>query len=405
MIEHHLSHAASALPGLALHARRRIAHGRRRRRVVDGDLRPRRRQRHRALQGDPLPALARPALHRVHVLSRLQGEQRRVQGDGTRALRARRSTIDEVRELIDVAEDGSFQLNMEYFAYHYGLTHDQRPLRRALRRQAARSPRRRSSSATRTSPRASRRSPRRSMLQDGAASASRDRPARTCAWRAAWRSTASPTAASCARGRSSDIFVQPAAGDAGGALGVAAYLHHTRPRHSRATSCMRHAFLGPAYATDEIRAFLDGEGRPSSRSSSATALLDATARGDRRPGGHRLVPGPHGVRSARARRAQHPGRRAQSREPGPRQPEDQVPRELPALRAVGAGASARASASSWIARARSCCSSRRRATDSAQLPAITHVDGSARVQTVDRETNPAVLRSAARRSTAATGVR
>ena len=44
----------------------------------------------RDLEGDardPLPALARPAVLRVHLLHRLQGELRRVQGDGPRALR------------------------------------------------------------------------------------------------------------------------------------------------------------------------------------------------------------------------------------------------------------------------------------------------------------------------------
>ena len=38
------------------------------------------------LQGDPLPALARAALFGLHLLHRLQGQLRRVQGDGPRAL-------------------------------------------------------------------------------------------------------------------------------------------------------------------------------------------------------------------------------------------------------------------------------------------------------------------------------
>ena len=49
--------------------------------------RRRARQRARDLQGDPLPAFARPALLRLHLLHRLQGQLRRVQGDGARALR------------------------------------------------------------------------------------------------------------------------------------------------------------------------------------------------------------------------------------------------------------------------------------------------------------------------------
>ncbi len=47
----------------------------------------------------------------------------------------------------------------------------------------------------------------------------------------------------------------------------------------------------------------------------------------------RLVPGPDGVRAAGARRAQHPRRSAVAGDAGDDEPEDQVPRELPALRA------------------------------------------------------------------------
>ena len=63
-------------------------HDGRRRRVGD-DLarRSARGNRPRGAQGDPLPALARPALLRVHLLHRLQGQLGRVQGDGARALR------------------------------------------------------------------------------------------------------------------------------------------------------------------------------------------------------------------------------------------------------------------------------------------------------------------------------
>ena len=64
---------------------------RRRRRVGHRHLRRRARQRHHALQGDPLPALPRPALQRLHLLPRLQGQQRRVQGDGPGAVREARA--------------------------------------------------------------------------------------------------------------------------------------------------------------------------------------------------------------------------------------------------------------------------------------------------------------------------
>jgi carbamoyltransferase len=56
-----------------------------------------------------------------------------------------------------------------------------------------------------------------------------------------------------------DVFIQPAAGDAGGAVGVATYLYHTVLGHERNWQ-WEHAYLGPEYSTDEIRKFLDEQG-------------------------------------------------------------------------------------------------------------------------------------------------
>ncbi len=57
-------------------------HRRRRRRVGHRDLRGGRRDRHRDHPGDPLPALDRPALQRLHRVPRLRGQRGRVQGHG-----------------------------------------------------------------------------------------------------------------------------------------------------------------------------------------------------------------------------------------------------------------------------------------------------------------------------------
>jgi carbamoyltransferase len=58
-----------------------------------------------------------------------------------------------------------------------------------------------------------------------------------------------------------DIFIQPAAGDAGGAVGAALFVHHQlldRPRASNGADTMRGAWLGPSFSNEEIRQFLDG---------------------------------------------------------------------------------------------------------------------------------------------------
>jgi carbamoyltransferase len=56
-----------------------------------------------------------------------------------------------------------------------------------------------------------------------------------------------------------NIFIQPAAGDAGGALGVASYIYHTILGHKR-EYVWKDAYLGPSYSTDEVRKYLETGG-------------------------------------------------------------------------------------------------------------------------------------------------
>src|SRR5205814_7299063 len=56
-----------------------------------------------------------------------------------------------------------------------------------------------------------------------------------------------------------DVWVQPASGDAGGALGVAQLVWHQlldRPRAPRCPDGQRGSLLGPDYSDAEIQAFL-----------------------------------------------------------------------------------------------------------------------------------------------------
>ena len=57
-----------------------------------------------------------------------------------------------------------------------------------------------------------------------------------------------------------DLWIQPAAGDAGGALGAALYAHHQLLENERSPEppdSMQGSLLGPSYASEEIGAFLD----------------------------------------------------------------------------------------------------------------------------------------------------
>jgi carbamoyltransferase len=70
-----------------------------------------------------------------------------------------------------------------------------------------------------------------------------------------------------------ELYIQPAAGDSGGALGAALWAHHSllgQPRVFR----MEHAYWGQEYGPGEIKMFLDGQNIPHHRAGSTDELLD-----------------------------------------------------------------------------------------------------------------------------------
>lgn len=77
------------------------------------------------------------------------------------------------------------------------------------------------------------------------------------------------------------LWVQPAAGDAGGALGAALLAwHHARgePRTVSKPDAQQASLLGPAYDNDDIRLFLDAAGASYERVGHEELLLDRVAR-------------------------------------------------------------------------------------------------------------------------------
>ena len=73
-----------------------------------------------------------------------------------------------------------------------------------------------------------------------------------------------------------NLWIQPAAGDAGGALGVAQLIHHRylkRPRKvTPGKDSMKGAYLGPSFTDAEIEAFLEKSGAKYERLDRATLL-------------------------------------------------------------------------------------------------------------------------------------
>jgi carbamoyltransferase len=165
-----------------------------------------------------------------------------------------------LEELVDLREDGSFKLNMKYFAYDYGLTmtndrfaklfgHPVRPLDGA---------------------------PMEQFHWDMAASIQKVTEEIVLAMvRDLHRRTgmknlclAGGVALNCvANGRIvregpfENLWVQPAAGDAGGALGAALFAYNAVLGKPRAFS-MDHCYWGPQYSDAAIRKYLDARGAP-----------------------------------------------------------------------------------------------------------------------------------------------
>ncbi|MBP9748619.1 carbamoyltransferase [Patescibacteria group bacterium] len=175
--------------------------------------------------------------------------------------------------LMDLKEDGSFALDMSYFSYEYGLRMTNKKFD-ALFGAPARLPE----------------SPLEQRHKDIAASlqkATEEIVLRMV--RFLHKETgltnlcmAGGVALNCvANGRiqretpCKNIFVQPAAGDAGGAVGTAFYLWNVFKKEPR-TFALPHTYWGPEYADAEIQHFLDEQKIPYERFDRAM-LLDRTA--------------------------------------------------------------------------------------------------------------------------------
>jgi carbamoyltransferase len=162
------------------------------------------------------------------------------------------------KNLIDLKSDGSFWLNMKYFNYCQGLTMTSQAFHRLFGGPP--------------------RQPEADLLErhlDLAASiqvvteeiilrTARELHRQT---RQKYLVLAGGVALNCvANGRLlregpfEDIWIQPAAGDAGGSLGAALFVWHhllERPRHAGGRDSQKGSFLGPQFTSKEIRAFLD----------------------------------------------------------------------------------------------------------------------------------------------------
>ena len=164
-----------------------------------------------------------------------------------------------MKELVTVRPDGSFRLNMKYFTYHYGLTMTGKRFEMLFGQ-----------------PRREPESPLSQFHKDVAASLQKVtdtivvRMARHVERETKLKNLcmAGGVALNCVSNSKilqetsfRDMFVQPAAGDAGGAVGAAYYAYNTLLKHPR-TYVMNDAFLGPEFSNEEIETFLRQKGIP-----------------------------------------------------------------------------------------------------------------------------------------------
>lgn len=211
-----------------------------------------------------------------------------------------------------------------------------------------------------------------------------------------------------------EVWVQPAPGDAGGALGAALWAWHELhegPRAARAVDAMHGAQLGPSLDPDEVERALRAAGRPfvrlvdpAERAARVAALLadgrtvavahGAMEFGPRALGARSILADPRRPDIRDAINAQVK-RRESFRPFAPAVLEERAPdwfeldRPSPYMSfvvpVVGADATeAQASRSSDLVE--------RLTSVRSPLPAITHVDGTARVQTVSADQAPELRR-------------
>ncbi len=165
----------------------------------------------------------------------------------------------EFRELITLRDDGSFKLNKKYFTYEYGLRMTGKRIEKLF-----------------AHPRRNPESKLEQCHKDIAASLQQitdEAMLKLCSH--AKKITgcdhlclAGGVALNCVSnghilrsGLFKDIFIQPAAGDAGGALGVALYIWHKKYNGERKLK-IEHVYLGTEYSDNDITAVLDAQKIP-----------------------------------------------------------------------------------------------------------------------------------------------
>jgi carbamoyltransferase len=160
---------------------------------------------------------------------------------------------DKAMELIEIRDDGSFKMNMRYFDYAHGLRMTGRKFDELFGR-PPRDPEGKLDQFHMDMAATVQKVTEEIVLKMGRYLHAQTRQKYLC--------MAGGVALNCVangillrEGPFEDIFIQPAAGDAGGAVGAATFIYHSilgKPREH----VWEHAYLGPEYSDDEIENYL-----------------------------------------------------------------------------------------------------------------------------------------------------
>ncbi len=184
-----------------------------------------------------------------------------------------------------------------------------------------------------------------------------------------------------------DLFVQPAASDSGGALGAAMLSHVRRSGESPARRRMDHVYLGPRYPVDEVTQLLAASDvQALDFRGDEEALLDAVV--ERLTAG-KVIGWFHGRMEFGPRALGSRSILADPRGPEMRDRINALVKKREAFRPFApAVLMSRAAEHFELDHPSPFMLETCQVSSDLHLPAVTHVDGSARVQTVDAETSP-----------------
>ena len=172
--------------------------------------------------------------------------------------------VDQIKELMDIKDDGSFRLKMKYFSYEHGLRMTGRRLEKLLG-QKRRNPDAELEQFHKDVARSVQEVTEEVMLKIVRHAKELTGSDYLC--------LAGGVALNCVAngkilrlGIFKDIFVQPASGDAGGALGVAKAIWHRSCTYNVRTMYsqqkMSHASFGPSFTNDQIESTLEAKNIP-----------------------------------------------------------------------------------------------------------------------------------------------